>query len=122
MTLELDCLLIQIFAEGGAAGAPFTLKEITLKLSEAYNRRFTYSAIHRAWAALADNPNTAEIVRPLPGDSRALEFDAVAARRIARRVVHGHLPARYEDMLRERKLIATKAQSAIAARRRLRQS
>ena len=94
--IELEILFIQLFPEKGTRAAPFTLREIASVLSEAYNCKISYNAVHRAFAGMLRNSHTSGAVRPLHGSGRELLFSANAARRIARRAMNSQLPPKYK--------------------------
>ncbi len=110
--LELEILFVQLFPEAGPRAAPFSLREIGIVLTEAYQREISYHQVHRAFSRLLDNPNTTEIVRPLENEEREMQFSAPAARRIARRVVGSELPAKYRKTVGNEKKSAIPKQSA----------
>ena len=118
---ELECLMVQLFPESGMRGQPFTLKEIAQVLSECYGYEIPYWRVHRCWADLSANPHTREAVRQLPGDERFIQFSAAAARRIARRVVQGRLPDRFQQFVQHKtKPRSTKPRSIKPQNRTLR--
>ncbi len=67
--------------------APFTLREITERISDTIEPGITYGRVHRAFATLSDHASTADIVKPLDDSERCLMFSAEAAQRIARKAV-----------------------------------
>jgi hypothetical protein len=92
--LELKILLTQLFAESGAFGPPFNLKDIARTLDGAYGG-VSYDCVRRAWLSLLEDDSTFPHVQPLDQPGREFKFDADAARRIARRAVSGELPEKY---------------------------